>query len=465
MGDLFQRPAGGGYSSRTRVQKLRIAAVFGCVQLTAFGCLAYLASSYPIAPLFDWSALFWLILALIASYSSIPVYTTGTPNTVSVGFTVHAAILVLFNPLAAAVLVALGTLDQRDFTRQRRFWLTLYNRAMFVVCVTAATLLFNALAGGRDVFGDPPLLLAKMAAVALLYFVVNTFLVRAIVAAIDNEAFFARYPFKGDLLVGYLFQAVVAMILVYLARQSQALAVLVVGPLWGLRFSLQKLVELREVNEQLVQSFADALDMRDHDTAGHTRRVATLARLIGAQMGLNRRQLDSIYAAGSLHDLGKIGMPDSILLKPGPLARDEWDEMKKHPIMGASLLAPYRHLHGVTDIMHHHHERYDGGGYPDGLTGEDVPIGARVIAVADTFMVITDGRQYRSARSVEEAVAEIERCSGTQFDPKVVAAFIKLNPATVLSAINTLDVHDDEAVFRAIAPNPVWSRLLGFKAA
>jgi len=427
------------------------------------GCLGYLLVHYPLAPLFSWSAVFWLALKLIANYSVIRVNVGGTANNISVGFTVSAALLVLFNPLIATILVALGTLNERDFRRLRPIWLTLYNRSMFVICATAASLLFESLHGAQDYSGSPGRFLAEMTAMTLVYFVCNTFLVRAIVAAMDDEPFFEHYPFKGDLLLGYLFQGVVAMILVYVTRQSQILAVLIVGPLWAIRFSLQKIVELRDINDQLVQSFADALDMRDRDTAGHTRRVATLARLIGAELGLSRSELDSIYAAGSLHDLGKIGIPDAILLKRGPLDRSEWDEMKRHPVMGAALLAPYKHLRYVTDIMRHHHEKFDGSGYPDGLTGREIPVGARVICVADTFMVITDGRPYRRPRSVNEAVAELELCSGSQFDPEVVQAFLRLNPAAMRSLLNAGDVPDTQRILRTISPHPLWAWLVRSK--
>jgi len=446
--------------------KLRVEAVFCGMHVLAIGCLLYLATHYSIAPLFSGSALFWLILDLIGNYAVIRIFSDGVPNTVSAGFTVSGAILVLFNPLVAALLVGFGTLDERDFRRLRTTRWTFYNRSMHFTCAAIAALVLQHLPGPPLTEADPASLMARMAVMSLAYFIPNTSLVRAGIAALENERFFDRYPFKGDLLLGYLFQGCLVSIgLVLLARMNEALAILIVGPLWALRFSLEKVIELREINEQLVQSFADALDLRDHDTAGHTRRVAALARLIARELHLSRRLQDDIYAAGSLHDLGKIGIPDAILLKPGSLERCEWDEMKKHPVMGASLLAPYRHLANVTAIMRHHHEKFDGTGYPDGIAGTDIPIGARVITLADTFMVITDGRQYRAARTVDEAVAEIKRCAGSQFDPQIVEAFLTLDPFTLRSTINAVDPADKRPVLRALAPNPVWARLLGFKAA
>jgi HD-GYP domain-containing protein (c-di-GMP phosphodiesterase class II) len=465
MGDDLTHVAAARYSSGTSVRKFRIIAVHGAIEVAAIGCLAYLAAHYSIAPLFTWAALLWLVLRLIAGYSVIRTFGAGVPHNISVGFTVSGAILVLFNPLVAALLIMLGSLNERDFRRQRTLAMTLHNRAMFVVVATVGAMVYRILPGGEPSTSQPLDLMAHLGAMVLAYFIVNSFLVHASVSALNDEPFLLHYPFKGDLLFGYLFQGFIAMLLVFVASAHQALAILVVGPLWGIRFSLEKIVELREINEQLVHSFADALDLRDHDTAGHTRRVATLARLIGQQLGLSRRQLNDIYSAGSLHDLGKIGIPDSILLKPSGLARDEWEEMKKHPVTGAALLAPYRHLQNVTAIMRHHHEKFDGTGYPDGVSGGEIPIGARVIAVADTFMVITDGRQYQAARTVDQAIAEINRCTGTQFDPQVVEAFLKLDPRVVLQSINTVDYHDNRPVLEALRPNPVWARVLGFKAA
>jgi HD-GYP domain-containing protein (c-di-GMP phosphodiesterase class II) len=444
---------------------VRLACVVGVVHIGATGCLLFLLTHYSLTPLFTWNALFWLALSMAAHYLPIPIFSSGSPNTISPGFVVSAAILVVFNPLVGAVVLSLGALNQRDLTRSRPLYQTIYCRSMYVICATVGAELFEHLPGGEVSTAAPENIIARMVPMILAYFLCNTSMVRARVAAEDNEPFFEHYPFRGDLLVGYLFMGVLSMIVVLLARIHPALAVTVIGPIWGWRFALGKLIELRELNDQLVQSFADALDMRDHETAGHTRRVASLARLIGKQLKLSRRQLNDIYAAGSLHDLGKIGIPDSILLKPGRLSHHEFEEMKKHPVMGALLLAPYRHLRNVTDIMRHHHERFDGGGYPDGLAAADIPIGARVIAVADTFMVITDGRPYQPARTASEAIAELRRCSGTQFDPQVVAALLALDPAVILQTLGAVDNHDDTPVLEALQPNALWARVLHAKVA
>ena len=402
----------------------RVTAVFIAVHLAAAGCLVYLVMHYALAPLFGWPALLWLALSLIASYSVIRTVGGGVPHNISVGFTVSGAIIVLFNPLVAAILVSLGTLDERDFSRKRSWRDTLGNRSMFLVCATVGSLVYNRLSLVDAGAFDPAVLMARISVLVLVYFLVNSCLVHVVVSALNDEPFLRHYPFKGDLLMGYLFQGVLAMILVLVARQHQALTILIVAPLWGVRFSLEKIVELREMNEQLVHSFADALDLRDHETAGHTRRVATLARLIGRQLGLSRRELDDIYAAGSLHDLGKIGIPERVLDNRGSLSDQDWGLIHTHPELGARIIDPVPALAGTAALIRACHEHWDGSGYPHGLRGEQIPLGARVVFTCDAYHAMREHRPYQPSLSAEEARHRLEQLAGKHFDPAVVAALL-----------------------------------------
>jgi putative nucleotidyltransferase with HDIG domain len=168
-------------------------------------------------------------------------------------------------------------------------------------------------------------------------------------------------------------------------------------------------------------TLAEALDIRDARTARHSDTVGRYAEAMAGTLGLAPERVERIRLAAILHDIGKIGIPDSILYKPGPLTDEEWVEIRTHPEIGARLLsAP-----GLGDLrawILAHHERIDGAGYPHGLSGEEIPLEARIIAVADAFEAIVSDRPYRAGRSAEEALDELERCSGSQFDPEVVAA-------------------------------------------
>ena len=206
-------------------------------------------------------------------------------------------------------------------------------------------------------------------------------------------------------------------------------------PLVAFYYALQNSARVRQFYSQLIRSLSDSLDLREHETAGHTRRIAVLARHLGRMLGLDSNALESVYVAGLMHDLGKIGMPDHVLLKPEQLTDEEWAIARRHPAEGARLLEPYEHLRGVAEIVRHHHERYDGTGYPDGLEGEAIPLGARIVSVVDAFDAMYFGRPYRSARSWEEVREEVSRARGGQFDPQVTEVFLSLDWPRVLEQL------------------------------
>ena len=173
-------------------------------------------------------------------------------------------------------------------------------------------------------------------------------------------------------------------------------------------------------------ALALASDARDSYTADHSQRLEEMAVAVAEELGLGQREIEDMRFGARLHDIGKIGVPDDILKKPSPLTDEEWEIMRKHPEIGENILRPLPRLRGAAKIVRHHHERYDGGGYPDHLAGEDIPLGARILAVVDTYSAITDRRVYKSGRPHEVAIAEIKKNAGTQFDPAVVEAFLKL---------------------------------------
>jgi putative nucleotidyltransferase with HDIG domain len=185
--------------------------------------------------------------------------------------------------------------------------------------------------------------------------------------------------------------------------------------------------QIEQTYDETLQALAAALDLRDNETAGHSRRVMAYATEIARMMGCSREQVYTLARAALLHDIGKIGIADAILLKPGPFTAEERLMMETHVGTGYSLLKRIAFLTEAAEIVLTHHERFDGKGYPQGLAGSEIPLGARIFAVVDTFDALTSDRPYRQARTIAEAREEITRQSGTQFDPDVVSSFLSID--------------------------------------
>lgn len=190
--------------------------------------------------------------------------------------------------------------------------------------------------------------------------------------------------------------------------------------------------DLRHAYQELQQTFLETLetlarvvDGKDTYTHAHTHAVRYYALAIGREMDLSPGQLHTLGQAASLHDIGKIAVPDAILLKPARLTPEEFRLVQKHPVVGEEILAPLGFLTKALPLIRHHHERWDGKGYPDGLAADAIPLGARILIVADSFEAMTSRRPYRPKMKVDEALAEIERHKGTQFDPQVADIFIR----------------------------------------
>lgn len=184
--------------------------------------------------------------------------------------------------------------------------------------------------------------------------------------------------------------------------------------------------DLEDLFMGFVKAMVNALEAKSVWTRGHSERVAAFAQEIACELNLSETQRKAVTIASLLHDIGKIGTDNGILDKESSLSDYEYDNVKKHSVQGADILRGIRHFEDVVLMIRHHHERMDGTGYPDGLKGDQIPIGARIVYVADAFDAMTEARPYRSPISIEEAVSELRKNAGTQFDPVVVEAWSKV---------------------------------------
>ncbi len=365
--------------------------------------------------------------------------TVKTPRgpAISVSSTPILAAGFLGGPAAAALVAAFGTIEAREIRGEVPWYGTLYNHAALVIAAITAATLFDSL-GGSSGDQDPIASLSAALAAGIAYVVLNELLSGAAIALREGRRFltvlrsdFASY---GLALLGLV---PLAWLMAFAYEPLGPLVALVFAlPLYTTRAAYQSVVELRHMFTQTVRALASAIDARDPSTKRHSEHVSGIAVEIGQEMGLGEADLEILEWGGLFHDIGKIGISDAVLLKPGRLDREERIQMNRHPVKGAEILANADRLRTVVPLVRFHHEWYNGSGYPDRLIGEEIPLLARILAVADAFEAMTAVRPYQlRPKSLEQAIAELRRCSGTQFDPKVVDAFVRTRTARGLGEI------------------------------
>lgn len=210
---------------------------------------------------------------------------------------------------------------------------------------------------------------------------------------------------------------------------------------------------LERADAAFAEALAEALDIREHETGEHSKRVACHTLVLARRFTKDTERLRQIYWGALLHDIGKIGIPDAILLKPGALSEDEWLEMRTHPEKGHRIVAQIPGMEEAAEIVLSHEEHFDGTGYPRGLSGQQIPLGARLFALIDTLDAMTSDRSYRKALSFDQARAEIVKMSGTQFDPAAVQAFLaEETTLREMVAEKCMQLHDPEISGKAKLP-------------
>ncbi len=361
----------------------------------------------------------WTLLTL--GGSSLVVRMPGG-TVVDVSYAPIVAAMSLGGPVAAGVLAAVGTTQARELRGEVPWYGVLTNHALITVPAIVSATAMQYVGGRGDTRID---FLATMGA-AVLCFGLNFSLTALFL-------FLRRSPgtatgIKAD--VGawgaMLALAPVAWLMAQMYVMAWWSVVLFAVPLYTTRLAYTRFVEVREMFTETVRSLAEAVDKRDTFTAGHSKRVQEIAMDIGREMHLRDDEMEALEWGGLLHDIGKIGVPDAVLLKQERLTREERAEMNAHPVLGAEIISPVKRLEPEIPIIRHHHEWFNGSGYPDRLMGDQIPKLARILHVADAFEAMTAARPYRmTPLSPEQALAEMRKFGGIQFDPDVVEAFTR----------------------------------------
>ena len=384
--------------------------------------------SYPPPADFDLGPFaFWVGVTLISSFAPVilPGGVLAYLNTAPLLAALFDTSLV--HPFSICWIAFLGTFGLRDFRRELAWYGTLYNRANWVLSAFVGWIALSVTSPWVKP-GDPYATFAQILIVGAAFAIANNFL-SVLAASVRQQSPFSKIWALSvrNVAVGLLGQIPLGWLMAKIALSVGYWATLpFLVPLLLARYTFTKYAETRELFFGTVSALSQAIDAKDGFTRGHADRVSRIAGAVAREMGLGEADIERIELAGLLHDIGKIGVEDRILMKPMRLDADEQELMRRHPIYGASILEPSAALRPLVQMVLHHHENFDGSGYPEGLAGESIPLGSRIIIVADAYEAMTSDRIYRKAIGHEKALEQLTKYKGIQFDPKIVRSLEQL---------------------------------------
>jgi len=346
----------------------------------------------------------------------------------TIAFIPFLALVLVAPHWTSAVSVGLAYVIAELLSR-RPFMKGIFNVAQMTLAAALGTLCYLTLGGEsilrvpfEDLTHNVSILVIPFLVLTVVFFATNTLSVSGAIAVSEGKSILRvwRKNTLHSLLYDILAAPVVLLLAWAFARTGPIGAICLALPLFGVRQLYSTTAKLEQVNQELLQLMVKAIEARDPYTSGHSRRVAHHSQIIARAIGLPAKRIDRVATAALLHDVGKIDeMYAPILRKPDKLTPDEWAIMQTHPIRSAELVATVSNLRDLVRPLRHHHENWDGSGYPDGLTGEDIPLESRIIMFADTIDAMTTDRPYRQARGEADVRSEIIRQRGRQFDPQI----------------------------------------------
>lgn len=373
--------------------------------------------------------LFWIILSIIVESLLIPM-----PNDtigVSVGYAINIASIIVGGPLLATISSALGFLFRIPKVKGRGYihtlnlplYKTVFNISQSIIVTSINSIIYLIAGGIVGQFSLIPTLVILLFGVLL-----NTIILSGFLSIFNNQKFMRVWitNLKGILPSAIAVGTMGIIVALAFIGYGYGAVILFFGPLLLARYSFKLYIEMRNLYLSTIDALNKSLEAKDSYTSGHAARVEKFAVELAEAYNLPYESIQNIKTAAVLHDIGKIGINDGILNKSSKLTSEEYEQIMRHPVIGADIISKVDFLKNITGIIKHHHERYDGKGYPDGLSGENIPIEACVLTIADSYDAMTTDRPYRKALTREEAIEEIRRNSGTQFHPGLSEKFISI---------------------------------------
>lgn len=412
---------GGNFHLTTKL-KVYIGLLMG----SAILLFIYVTPSFTLTPDKYLVFVFFLILSVFSEFISVELPKGGH---VTIGFPVDFVLILVYGPAPAMLVTALGLVIYEIIKGKTSWYKVVFDSSQYTLSAGIAGLVYKY-SGGIIGFQNFFKFLFPATLCALTYCFMNLILVTMVICLDKRSRFTAvwRTNFQ-EILPTYLAEAPLGFLMAIIYVQIGVGGILLFFlPLLLARRSFELFTKTRKMYLETIRVLAAAIDTKDPYTKGHSERVTQTSVALARELNLPDREIDNIEYAALLHDIGKIGIEERILGKNDGLTSEEFKRIKEHTIMGAKIIKPVEFLKDSYKAIYHHHERYNGDGYPDGLKGEDIPISSRIITVADAYDAMGSDRPYRKKLSKDKIMKELKEQSGKQFDPEVVKAlFAVLN--------------------------------------
>jgi len=370
-----------------------------------------------------WLAIiFFIALSIIAEFMPVDLPVGGR---VTIGFPIDFVVILIYGPAFAICVTFIGEILGDIFNRKTIWYKTLFNASQYVLATGIAGMVYQILGGVVGVVSLTNYIVPA-AICAIVYYLINSSLFVIVISLAEGVSILSVWKNRiRGIIATYIALAPIGfvMALVYTSIGVWGI-ILFFFPLILARRSFELYTKMRKVYLDTIRALAAAIDAKDPYTKGHSERVAQIAVLLAQELYLSDRDIENIEYTALLHDIGKIGIDDRILGKSSKLSNEEFKKIKEHPIVGAKIIEPVDFLKNSYKTIYHHHERYNGGGYPDSLKAKDIPLCARIIAVADAYDAMGSDRPYRKKLSKEKILKEFTEQSGKQFDPQIVNALM-----------------------------------------
>jgi len=401
---------------------LKLKVYIGAVTGLAIALFIYLVPSLSFTADMWWVLIFFIVLSTIVEFMPVELPVGGD---VTIGFPIDFVVILVYGPATAIVVTVFGALIGEIVGGKTRWYKIVFNIAQYALSTGIAGMVYQGLGG---VVGAINLTnyIVPAAISAVVFYLINSNLFMIVISLAEEISILSIWKNRVKGIVAtYIALAPIGFIMamVYVSTGIWGI-ILFFFPLILARRSFELYTKMRKVYLDTIRALAAAIDAKDPYTKGHSERVAELSVDLAQELNLSGRDIEDIEYTALLHDVGKIGIADSILGKKGGLTSQEYEKIKEHTIMGANIIEPVDFLKNSYKAIYHHHEKYNGAGYPDGLKEKDIPLSARIIAVADAYDAMGSDRPYRKKLSKDKILKELKDQSGKQFDPEIVKALL-----------------------------------------